>query len=103
MKNTIFIDIDTDRDRPVLIGKGQDSEVPTNEEDAKGMIAIDIASICEGLCELIHVASQNGYGSKEGFVHASIEQLNLLLNTASAIENEDSEKIVSEESDTKES
>jgi hypothetical protein len=103
MKNTIFIDIDTERDRPVLIGKGQDSEVPTNEEDAKGMIAIDIACICEGLCELIHVASQNGYGSKEGFVHASIEQLNLLLNTASAIENEDSEKIVSEESDTKES
>ena len=103
MKNTIFIDIDTERDRPVLIGKGQDSEVPTNEEDAKGMIAIDIACICEGLCELIHVASQNGYGSKEGFVHASIEQLNLLLNTASAIENEDSEKIVSEESVTKES
>ena len=103
MKNTIFIDIDTERDRPVLIGKGQDSEVPTNEEDAKGMIAIDIACICEGLCELIHVASQNGYGSKEGFIHASIEQLNKLLNTSSAIENEDSEKIVSEESDTKES
>lgn len=103
MKNTIFIDIDTERDRPVLIGKGQDSEVPTNEEDAKGMIAIDIACICEGLCELIHVASQNGYGSKEGFIHASIEQLNKLLNTPSAIENEDSEKIVSEESDTKES
>jgi hypothetical protein len=103
MKNTIFIDIDTDRDRPVLIGKGQDSEVPKNEEEAKEMIAIDIACICEGLCELIHVASQNGYGSKEGFVNASIEQLNLLLNTTDAIENEDSEKIVSEESNTKES
>jgi hypothetical protein len=103
MKNTIFIDIDTDRDRPVLIGKGQDSEVPKNEEEAKEMIVFDIASICEGLCELIHVASQNGYGSKEGFVNASIEQLNLLLNTTDAIENEDSVKIVSEESDTKES
>jgi hypothetical protein len=103
MKNTIFIDIDTERERQVLIGKGHDAAVPTNEQEAKEMIAIDIASLCEGLCELIHVASQNEYGSKEGFVHASIEQLNKLLNTPSAIENEDSEKIVSEESNTKES
>lgn len=103
MKNTIFIDIDTERDRQVLIGKGHEASVPTNEQEAKEMIAIDIACLCEGLCELIHVASQNGYGSKEGFIHASIEQLNKLLNTPSAIENEDSEKIVSEESDTKES
>lgn len=79
MKNTIFIDIDTERERQVLIGKGHDSVVPTSPEEAKEMIAIDIASICQGLCELIHVAGQNGYGSKEGFIHASIEQLQKLL------------------------
>jgi hypothetical protein len=79
MKNTIYIDIDTERDRPILIGKGHDSVVPTSPEEAKEMIAIDIASICEGLCELIHVAGQNGYGSKEGFVAASIEQLKKLI------------------------
>lgn len=79
MKNTIYIDIDTERERQVLIGKGAESEVPTNEEDAKQMITVDIACLCEGLCELIHVASQNGYGSKEGFVKASIEQLQKLL------------------------
>ena len=79
MKNTIYIDIDTERERQVLIGKGAESEVPTNEEEAKEMITVDIACVCEGLCELIYVAGQNGYGSKEGFVKASIEQLERLL------------------------
>lgn len=92
MKNTVFIDIDTERDKQVLIGKGHDAVVPTNEEEAKEMIAIDIASLCQGLCELIHVASQNGYGSKEGFVHASIEMLNELLNTPNSTENSEIEK-----------
>jgi len=79
MKNTIFIDIDTERERQVLIGKGHDTTPPTSPEEAKEMIVIDISCICQGLCELIHVAGQNGYGSKEGFVHASIEQLQKLL------------------------
>ncbi len=79
MKNTICIDIDTTREKQLLVSKGSESEVPTNEEDAKKMIIMDIACLCEGLCELIHVASQNGYGSKEGLVNASIEQLKNLL------------------------
>jgi len=79
MKNTVYVDIDTERERKVLIGKGSDSEVPTTAEEAKEMIIVDIACLCEGLCELIHVANQNGYGSKEGFIAASIEQLNKLL------------------------
>lgn len=79
MKNTIYVDIDTERERQVLIGKGAESEAPTNSEEAKEMITLDIACLCEGLCELIHVASQNGYGSKEALVYASIEQLNKLV------------------------
>lgn len=79
MQNTIYIDINTERDRQVLIGKGPESEQPTTPEDAKEMVVIDIATICEGLCELIHVADQNGYGSKADFVRVSIEKLNALL------------------------
>jgi hypothetical protein len=44
MKNTIFIDIDTERERQVLIGKGHDAAVPTNEQEAKEMIAIAMKS-----------------------------------------------------------
>jgi len=79
MQNTIYIDINTERERQVLIGKGPDTEQPATPEDAKEMVVIDIATICEGLCELIHVADQNGYGSKEDFVRVSIEKLNALL------------------------
>jgi hypothetical protein len=79
MQNTIYIDINTERERKVLIGKGPESEQPKTPEDAKDMVVIDIATICEGLCELIHVADQNGYGSKKDFVRVSIEKLNALL------------------------
>ena len=92
MKNTVFIDIDTERDKQVLIGKGHDAEAPKNEEEAKEMISTDIACLCQGLCELIYVASQNGYGSKEGYIHASIEMLNELLNIPNDIEKEETEK-----------
>ena len=40
MKNTIFIDIDTERERQVLIGKGHDTTPPTSPEEAKEIPAI---------------------------------------------------------------
>ena len=75
MKNTIYIDIDTEREKQVLIGKGQETTIPTTPEEAKEMIAVDIACICEGLYELISVAGQNGYGSQQAFALAAIDKL----------------------------
>lgn len=79
MKNTIYIDIDTDREQPILIGKGEENAAPTNREEAGTMILTDISSICDALIALIHVADHNQYGDKETLVNQSINELNKFL------------------------
>ena len=79
MKNVLIVDIDTDRDRKILIGKKPDTVQPTNIEEVVTMVNLDILSLTEALCELIHVSDLNGYGLKEEYVSHSIEKLNLLL------------------------
>jgi hypothetical protein len=79
MKNLIYIDVDTERDQPILIGKGADIPTPTNKEEARDMIINDIKCVCETLCILIHVADQNQYAMKNELVTETIKQVTKLL------------------------
>ena len=79
MKNIIFIDIDTEREKVVQIGKPTDTPKPTTPEDAKKMILEDIACAIEGLCSLIHIADQNKYEDKAVLVNESVNHLNNML------------------------
>jgi hypothetical protein len=76
MKNSILIDIDSEREKKIIIGKPDVLEQPETPEEAKAMIIKDIADICETLCELIHIADQNGYAKKGDLVGAAINSLN---------------------------
>jgi hypothetical protein len=75
MKNTLYIDIDSEREQPILIGKGPDSVGPQTKEEAANMVQIDIKCMAEALISLIHLADQNGYGDKEQLVNESIALL----------------------------
>jgi hypothetical protein len=79
MKNTIYIDIDTEREQQTLIGKGPETDPPKTREEASKMIVNDIACVCEALCTLIHMADQNEYAKKDELVTESIKQLTKLL------------------------
>lgn len=83
MKNAIYIDIDTEREQPILIGKGPEIEPPTSREEAGKMIITDIACICDAMISLMHVAHQNDYGVKEELVATAISQLNQYLKLPS--------------------
>lgn len=80
MKNAIFIDIDTDREKqPIMLGKPPEITPPSNAEEAKVMIIDDISTVCEALCTLILMSDHSGYGSKEELVKTTIFHLNNLL------------------------
>ncbi len=79
MKNVMIVDIDTDRDRKILIGKSPDTTRPETQDDAINMVNFDIISLTEALCELIYVADLNGYGLKDDYVGHATERLKLLL------------------------
>lgn len=85
MKNELFVNIDTDRSPVIQIGKPSHIQAPDTEEAANQMVLDDMATLCEALCTLIHVAHDSGYkdGSEslrdcikhleEGFVDSSYE------------------------------
>lgn len=89
MKNAIYIDIDTEREQKVLIGKPPEITPPTTPEEASAMITLDISCVCEALCSLIHMADQSGYSTKEELVAASIKHLNDLLKPKTDEETEE--------------
>ena len=76
MKNSLFIDVDTDRDQMVLIGKPPEIKPPANAEEAKQMIMNDISCTCEALVTLINIASASGYGDKEDLFNTAIKYFN---------------------------
>jgi len=79
MKNSIYIDIDTEREEPIMIGKPNEIAPPTTPEETKIMIINDISCLCEALSLMIRMSDKNGYGSKEDLVKASVMHLNNLL------------------------
>jgi hypothetical protein len=79
MKNQIIIDIDTEREKPLLIGKGADYQPPATKEEAQEMIINDIACVCDTMISLIHIADQNSYGNKKDLVNKAIKVLNQYL------------------------
>jgi hypothetical protein len=91
MKNTIYIDIDTEREQPILIGKGPETSPPETREEAGKMIVEDIACVCDALINLIHVADQNSYGTKESLIEKVKGQLNEYLSNPTPKDNEKSE------------
>lgn len=58
MKNTLIVDINSDRKEPgpVIIGKFND----LNEEENAAMVILDMASLCEAVCTMIHLAEDQG-------------------------------------------
>lgn len=83
MKNLIIIEVDTEREKPIIIGKGPDYNPPTSVEEAKQIILTDMGCVLDTLLNLIHIADQNDYASKEETVGKAIKELNQYLSLPS--------------------
>jgi hypothetical protein len=75
MKNTIYIEIDSEKATPILFGKGPDSVAPKTPEEAGAMVLVDINCMTEALMSLIHLADQSGYGKKDELLTDAIAKL----------------------------
>lgn len=62
MKNSLFIDIDSDRTEPgpIIIGKPAEFSMPKNAQEHAQMVMDDMISLCEALCTMIHLAEDQG-------------------------------------------
>lgn len=79
MKNKLVIDVDTERERPIIIGKPEDVQKPTSPEEAQIMVKNDIICVTEALCTLINLAAHNGYGEKAVLINESAIRLHEML------------------------
>jgi len=80
MKNVIIIDVDTEREQQLQIGKpSSDIQAPTSPEEAKAIIVNDIACVFETFKTMVLIADQSGYGKKEEYIKTAIADLNDLL------------------------
>jgi hypothetical protein len=88
MKNIIFIDVDTERERPIIFSKPPEITRPENHEDAKKMILNDIICLSEAIATLISMADQNGYATKTDLIVGTVNTIYELLNDDKNTENE---------------
>jgi hypothetical protein len=79
MKNTIYIEIDTEKENPITFSKPSGVEQPTDFDGAKTLILTDITCLCEGICTLVSLADQNKYAKKEDLIKAITGRLNDML------------------------
>ena len=76
MTNSIYIDIDTEREHPVSISKPPHINPPENREETAAMIVTDIASLSYAIKDMIEMAGDNGYAKKEALIEAVIKTIN---------------------------
>jgi hypothetical protein len=79
MKNVIFVDFDSDRERPVAFGKPPDFKRPETPEETKEMVINDIACLTSAIASLILTADFHNYGEKRHLVQSCIESLTSIL------------------------
>lgn len=75
IKNSIYIDIDTEREKPILFSKPPSIEQPKTPSEAAKMILLDIGCLAEALTTLIYIAGEYKYGDKNELINASIKTL----------------------------
>lgn len=69
MKNILIVDVDTEREQPILISKGEGVERPKDAAEASKMILEDISCLFEAMLTLVHIADQNEYTKKADIVN----------------------------------
>lgn len=79
MKTSIYIDIDQEREQPIVFGKPPDFIQPTTREEAQTMVLTDIAGLSAALATLIAAAHDTGYGDSKELVNASLATLTSIL------------------------
>ncbi len=79
MKNSILIDVDTERAKPIMFSKPPSIALPQNREEAAQFVLTDIACLSEALLALIKLASANGYADKTKLVDAATKTIILAL------------------------
>jgi hypothetical protein len=75
MKNIVIVDIDTDREHKVLLGKPEDITQPSTPEEASKMVLDDMTSLCDGLVTLIHAAHDSGFVKDHVALDACIKRI----------------------------
>lgn len=79
MKNTIIIEVDTDKEQAITFSKTSEFTPPETKEQAAAVVLNDIACLSEAITTLILLASQNGYGDKKELIEASTKTIESLL------------------------
>jgi hypothetical protein len=74
MKNLLYIDMDTERDDTIRIGKPE-KESPESPEDALKMLQMDIGTLCEALVVVMKVGGQSGLFDPQVALQKTIEHL----------------------------
>lgn len=75
MKNTLLVEINTERAPTIIIGKMKDSPQPANKQEHAKMVLLDMATLCEGVVTLIHLAEQEGIRPSAESLRLCIEHL----------------------------
>ncbi len=77
MKNSLLIDLDTEREDPIRITKTEDTVSKVNdEESAKKMVLEDMTTLCNALGTLIQLANDSGYFDSELSAKMCVNYLN---------------------------
>jgi hypothetical protein len=79
MKNTIIIDVDTEREQQLQIRKPSDIQAPASAEEAKDVIVNDISCVFETFKMMVKIADKSGYASKNELIQTAIKDLETLL------------------------
>ena len=75
MKNIVYIDIDTDREQPVKVGKAPDFKLPETKEKDQEVTQLDVKSLVEGILVMGIYMEEKDYQTFDDTLDDVMEQL----------------------------
>ena len=90
-KNVIYVDVDSERDETVKLGKPKHFIAPTNEDAMKHVLMTDLTTLCEGIVTVAHLIEKEGFHTKEQVLNFVIKHLGNAIPSTECVDVEPTE------------
>ena len=74
-KNVLYVDVDSEREETVQIGKPKHFIAPLNKNAMEQVLMTDLTTLCEGIVTVAHLIDKEEFHSKDNVIKFVIQHL----------------------------
>lgn len=85
-KNIIIVDVDSERDENVKLGKPEHFVAPATKVAMQQVLMTDLTTLCEGIVTVAHLIEKEGFHNKDKVLDFVVNHLQSTVTTTECVD-----------------